>query len=125
MLMEKVTVEYQKYQAKAQEAGFYATLMAAAMGSALKAVGMEPVPPPGSLRVGISLSALGKIEPTLLDDPSRQSGLLYIKLEDFEAISKRLKREIMKGMVTPKNEDEIPRLIFALASQLLEKSHGE
>jgi len=125
MLMQRVRVDYAKYMAQAQEAGFNVTLMAALVDSILKAGGMEPAAPPASLKVGISISALGKIEPTLLDDPLRQSGVLHITFEHFEATGQRLKREILKGKVIPKNEEEIPGLIFARASQPPGKSPGK
>jgi len=125
VLIEKVKVGYQNYQAQAQQADLYAKFMTAAIDIALRAGRMEPVPPPDSLRAGISISLSGTIEPALLGDPSRREGVVLLKFEEFEAIARRLKKEILKGTVVPKNEVEIPGLIFTLASQRPGKSPGK
>jgi len=124
-LTEKVRVDYQKYQAQTERANLLGKFVTSLTDVVLKAGRMEPVPLPNSLKSGISISPFGNIAPTLLNDPSRQSGVLYIKFEEFEAIAQRLKGEILKGAVVPKNEDEIPRLIFRLAAKSPEKSPGE
>jgi hypothetical protein len=86
---------------------------------------MESVPPPDSLRPGISISSPGRIEPTLLDDLSRRPGVLYITFEEFETTAQRVKGEILVGTVRLKNEQDIPGLIFKFASQPREKSKGK
>ncbi len=68
-----------------------------------------------SIRIGISISALGKIEPALFDDPNRQPDAILITFEEFETVAQRLKGEILKGTIVPKSEGEIPGLIGALA----------
>lgn len=125
VLVQKIKGDYEKYQAQAQEAALYAKFMTVMADIALETGGMEPLPPPDSLKIGISISASGKIEPTWLDDPARQSNMLYITFEHFEETGQRLKRKIRNGRIIPKNEEEIPHLIFALASQPPEKSHRE
>ena len=73
---------------------------------------MEPIAPPPSVRIGISISPLGKIEPALFDGPNRQPGVILITLEEFEKIAQRLKGEVLKGTIVPTSEDEIPKLIY-------------
>ena len=38
--------------------------------------------------------------------------MILITLKEFEEITERLKGEILKGMVMPKSEDEIPKPIY-------------
>lgn len=111
-LLEKVRADYQKYQAQAQKADFLGKFMTLGIDTVLKVGGMEPILPPASLQIGISISPSGKIEPALFDDPNRQPDAILITFEKFEAITQRLKGEILKGEVAPKSEDEIPRLIY-------------
>jgi len=111
-LLAKVKTNYQKYQTQAQSADFMAKFATLAMDIALKAGGMEPVVPPESPRVGISLSPTGTIEPDLLNYPQRQPNAIVIAYEKFEAIAQRLKGEILEGTLVPKSKDEIPKLIY-------------
>ena len=114
-LLAKVKSDYQKWQAQAQKADLLGKFMTLGVDVVLKAGGMEPIVPPPSARIGISISASGKIELALFDDPNRQPDAIFITFEEFETVAHRLKGEILKGMVVPKSEDEIPRLIRALA----------
>lgn len=116
-LLQKVRAEYQKYQAQAQKADFLGKFMTLGIEAVLKAGGMEPIPPAASLQVGMSISPSGKIEPALIDDPYRQSDAILITFEQFEAIAQRLRGEILKGMIVPKSEDEISKLIYGLAAE--------
>ena len=113
-LLEKIKADYQKYHAQAQKVDLMGKLMTMGMNIALKTGGMEPVPPPSSLRVGLSIHPSGKIEPTLMDDPNRQ-GAILVTYEEFTAIAQRLKDELLKGTPVPRSEDEIPGLIHTLA----------
>lgn len=115
MLVQKLKVDYQKHQAQAGKVDLLTQFMTVAVDSVLKAGGMEPVPLPDSLRVGISISVLGKIEPALLDDSSPREGGVLVKFEEFEAIAQRLKEEILKGKIMPESEEEIPKLIHDYA----------
>ena len=90
-LLEKVKVDYRKYQARAQEASLYGKIMTLAADIVLKAGGMESIPPPESLRVGISLSPSGKIVPALMDDPNRQPDAILVTYEEFTESPKGLK----------------------------------
>jgi hypothetical protein len=116
-LLKKVRADYQKYQAQAQKVDFLGKFMTLGVDIALKAGGMEPIVPPVSLQVGISISLLGKIEPALIDDLNRQPDAIIVTLEQFEAIAHRLRGEILKGMIVPKSEDEISKLIYGLAAE--------
>ncbi len=83
----------------------------------LKAGGMGPTALPASLQVGISISQTGRIEPALIDDLNRQPDVILITFEKFEAIVQRLKGELLKGAIAPTSEDEIPKLVYDLASE--------
>ena len=83
----------------------------------LKAGGMEPILPPASLQIGISISPSSKIEPALFDDPNRQPDAILITFEEFEAIALRLNGELLKGTIVPTSEDEIPKLIYGLVAE--------
>lgn len=76
---------------------------------------MQPVALPPSLRIGISIFPSGKIEPALLDDPYKPPNVILATLEEFETIAQRLKVELLKGTIVLTGEEEIPRLIRALA----------
>ncbi len=116
-LLVKVKTDYQKYQAQAQKADFLGKFMTLAVDVALKAGGMEPIAPPASLQVGVSISPSGKIEPALSDDPNRQPEAIFVTFDQFEAIAQRLKGKLLKGTVMPANEGEIPRLVYGLAAE--------
>ena len=80
-LLAKVRTDYQKWQAQAQKADFLGKFMTLGVDVVLKAGGMEPIAPPASVRIGISISPLGKIEPALIGDPNRQSDVILITLK--------------------------------------------
>jgi len=124
-LLEKVKADYQKYQAQAQRADLLGRFMTVGVDIALKAAGIEPIPLPNSLRVGISISASGKIEPALIEDPNRRQGAVLVTYEEFSAIAQRLKDELLKGTIVPTSEDEIPKLIHNLALKSPESFSGE
>jgi len=117
VLLEKVRANYQQYHARAKEADLLGKFMTLGVDMVLKAGGMEPVPPPTSLQVGVSISPLGKIEPTLFDDPNKQPDTIVTTFEGFEAIAQRLRGEILKGTIVPKSEDEIPKLVYGIAAE--------
>ena len=71
-LLAKVRTDYQNWPAQAQKADFSGKFMTLGVGVVLKAGGMEPIAPPPSVRIGISISPLGKLEPALIGDPDRQ-----------------------------------------------------
>jgi hypothetical protein len=114
VLLTQVRGDYQKWQAQAQKVDLLGKFMTLGLDAVLKAGGKEPVAPPPSPHIGISISPLGKIEPALFDDPHRQPDAIVITFEEFEAVAQRLKGEIVKGTAVPKSEDEIPGLIGAL-----------
>jgi hypothetical protein len=114
-LLEKVRVDYQRYQARAQEANLLGNFMTMGMNTVFKAGGMEPIPLPDSLRVGESIYPSGKIEPALIDDPNRQPDAILVTYDEFAAIAQRLKEQLLKGTIVPSSEDEIPKLVYNLA----------
>jgi hypothetical protein len=114
-LVQKVKADYQKYQAQAQEADLRGKLLALGLDIALRVGGMEPIPLPDSLRVGISMRPSGKIAPALMDDPNRQPDAIIVTYEEFVAIAQRLKDGLLKETIVPTTEDEIPELIYSLA----------
>lgn len=114
-LLEKVKANYQKYQAQAQKVDLMGKLMTMGMNIALKTGGMEPVPPPNSLRLGVSISPSGKMDPAVMDDPNRPQDAVLVTYEEFVAVAQRLKDRLLRGTIMPSSEDEIPRLIHNLA----------
>jgi hypothetical protein len=114
-LVQKVKADYQKYQARVQEAELWGKSVTLMADIVLKAGGMEPIPLPNSLRLGVSISQSGKIVPTLMDDPNRQPDVVIVTYEKFLAIAQRLKDELLKGTIVPTGEDEIPKLVYNLA----------
>lgn len=78
----------------------------------LKAGGMEPIPLPDSLRVGISMYPSGKMVPTIIDDPNRQPDAIVVTYERFVTIAQRLKEEVLRGTIMPTSEEEIPKLVY-------------
>ena len=113
--LEKIKADYQKYQAQSQKVDLMGKLMTMGMNIALKTGGMEPVPPPNSLRVGLSIHPSGKIEPALIDDPNKPLDTILVTYEEFLAIAQRLKDKLIKGTIVPTSEDEIPGLIRDIA----------
>ena len=58
----------------------------------------------------------GKIDPALIDDPNKPPDAILVTCEEFLAIAQRLKDRLLKGTIVPNSEDEIPELIYNLAS---------
>lgn len=114
-LLQTVKADYRDFEAKAQKIDLLGKFMIGGMNIALMAGRMQPMPPLPPTRLGISISPSGKIEPALLDDAGRQPGAVLIGFEEFERLALRLKGRILKGIVVPINEDEIPKLIHNLA----------
>jgi hypothetical protein len=114
-LLQKVKSDYQNYQSQAQKVDILSKFTTLGIDIALKAGGMQPVAPPPSPRIGISISPSGKIEPALLDDQYKPPNVILITFEEFEAVTHRLKVELLKGTIVPTSEEEIPGLIRDLA----------
>lgn len=115
-LLQGIRVDYRELEAQARKVDLLGRFMTGGMNIALMAGRMQPVPALPPVRLGISVSPSGKIEPDLIDDLHRQPGTLLIKFEDFERLALSLRDRILKGEIVPTNEDEIPKLIHALAS---------
>ena len=73
------------------------------------------MPHPMLLQTCISISASGRIEPALFDDSRIQASAIFVPINKFETIARRLKDEIMTGKVLPESEEQIPKLIYDLA----------
>jgi hypothetical protein len=113
-LLEKVRGDHQEYQAQTRKARLYGKLITLAADIVLKAGGLEPMPFPDSLRVGISLHSSGEIQPALIDDPIKQPGAIVVTYERFVAIVQKLEDDLLKGTIVPTSEDEIPKLVYDL-----------
>ena len=114
-LLQMVKADYQDSQAKAHKVDLLGKFMTGGMNIALMTGRMQPMPALHPTRLGISISPSGKIAPALFDDPHRQPGVVLISFKEFEGLTLRLRDRILKGIVMPKNDDEIPKLIHSLA----------
>ncbi len=115
--IEEVKADYQKFLEKASKAELWGMSVALMADIVLKVGGMEPIPPPDSLRVGISMHPAGKIEPALMDGPTRHPDGVIVTYEQFVAIVQRVKDDLLKGTIVPSSEDEIPKLVYNLATK--------
>ncbi len=113
--LEKVKVDYQKYQAQAQKAemcGKAVTLMADTI---LKAAGMAPMPLPNPQLIGVWISQSGKIALTLAGDLPQPPGEVLVTYEEFLEIAQRLKNGLLQGTIVPISEDDVPGLVYMFA----------
>jgi len=115
LLLEKVSSDYEKYQAEVNKANFVGQIMGTAIDAVMRAGRLGPISPPSPLEGCLSIWPSGKIEPTYRGATSEQSEAVLVRFEEFEKLTLKLKDEILKGMVMPKSEDEIPNLIGNLA----------
>ena len=69
---------------------------------------MEPVSPPEPVRLGISISPSGKMEPDWLDNPNRNPKAIFVTYEEFVTITNRLEDKLLRGTIVPSSEDENP-----------------
>ncbi|MBM4432431.1 MAG: hypothetical protein FJ025_00305 [Chloroflexi bacterium] len=115
-LRQAVKTDYESFQTKAQKADFLGKFMTVGIDVILTARGMQPIALQNSLRVGISIYQTGKIEPAIIDDSNRQLDVIIVTYEEFAAIVRKLRDQLLKRTVIPTNEDEIPELIYNLAS---------
>ena len=109
-------VRYQDLEAQAQRADLVGKFMTLGMYVIARTGGTEPVPPPEPVRLGISVSPSGKMEPDWLDNPNRDPKATFMTYEEFVTIAKRLEDKLLRGIIVPSNEDEIPRLMYSEAS---------
>ena len=114
--LQEIKARYANLQAKAKQVDLLGKFMTLGMGAVLKAGGMEPVPPPEPVRLGISISPSGKIEPDWRDNPNREPVAIFVRYEEFVSIAQRLKDKLLRGTVVPLSEDEISNLIYSEAS---------
>lgn len=115
-LLQMVEADYDNFQAKAQRVDLVGKFMKIPLDMMLKARGMEPLPLPESLPLGISISPSGTIVPDWMDNPNREPGAIFVTYEEFVAIAQRLKDKLIKGPIVPSSEDEIPKIIYHFTS---------
>ena len=116
-LLQMVKADYENFRAKAQEVDFLAKFMTVGIDIVLKAGGMQPIAPPPPPQLGVTISSSGNIEPDWLDNPNREPGAIFVIYEEFMAIAQKLKDELLRGTIVPTSEDEIPTLVYNLASK--------
>ena len=116
-LLQMVKADYDNLQAKAQKVDFVGKFMTIGIDMVLKAGGMEPMPLPNSLRIGVAIHPSGKIEPALMDDPNKLPDAILVTYKEFLAIAQRLKDKLLSGAIVPTSENEIPELIYGLAAK--------
>ena len=116
-LLQTVQKDYESFQAKAQKVDFLGKFMTVGIDMVLKAGGMQPIAPPPSLQLGVTISSLGKIEPDWLDNPDRKPGAIFMTYEQFMATIQKLKEKLLIGAIELTSEEEIPRLLYKLGSK--------
>jgi hypothetical protein len=111
-LLETVRADYENFQAQAQKVDFLGRFMTVGIDVVLKTGGMQPLPPPPSPQLGITVSSSGKIRPDWLDNPDREPAAIFLTYEQFMATIQKLKEKLLNGAIVPASEAEIPRLIY-------------
>jgi hypothetical protein len=121
-LLQTVKTDYESFQAKAQQVDFLGKFMMVGIDLVLKTGGMQPVAPPPSPQLGVTVSSSGKIEPDWRDNPYREPKGIFVTYDEFMAIVQRLKDKLLKGTIVPTREEEIPKLLHSLALELPKNS---
>jgi len=114
-LVETVQRDYESFQAEARKVDFLGKFMTVGIDVVLKAGGMQPIAPPSSLELGITISSSGEIRPDWLDNPDREPGAIFLTYEQFMATIQKLKEKLLNGAIEPTGEGDIPRLVYSLA----------
>ena len=115
LFLEKVRSDYEKYQAEVNKANFMGQFMGRAMDTMMRAGRLGSISLPSPIEGCLAIWPSGKIEPTYRGATSAQLEAVLVRFDDFEKLALKLKDEMLKGMITPKSEDEIPNLIGNLA----------
>ena len=115
-LILEVKGDYEKCQVVRNKADLLSKFMTAAADIALIAARKEPIPLPTTPEISISISSEGKIEPVVDDGTAPLVGFILLTFEEFQEVALKLRQMVMEGAVAPKGEDEIPKLIYTLAS---------
>lgn len=124
-LVRKVKTDYENYTSQALMANLFGKWSEAMVNLTLQAIRQAPVAPITPLQTCISIHPSGRIEPALFDSSSAQQDVILLRLDKFEAISRRLEDEIMEGRVVPQSEEEIPKLIHRLALESPQEPPGQ
>jgi len=114
-LVETVKTDYENLRAQAQKVDFVGKFMTLGIDVVLKAGGVQPIAPPSSLQLGVTISSSGKIGPDWLDNPDREPGAVFFAYEQFMTIIQELEQKLQKGVIEPTSEEEIPRLVYSFA----------
>jgi Holliday junction DNA helicase RuvB len=80
-LVETVKRDYENPQAEARQVDFLSKFMTVGIDVVLKAGGMQPIAPPPSPQLGVSISPSGKIRPDWLDNPDREPAAIFLTEE--------------------------------------------
>jgi len=115
VLLETVQRDYESFQAKAQKVDFLGKFMTVGIDVVLRAGGMQPIAPPPSPQLGITISSTGKIVPDWLDNPDREPSAVFLTYEQFMATIQKLKEKLLNGAIEPTGEGDISRLVYSLA----------
>jgi hypothetical protein len=114
-LVETVQKNYESLQAKAQKVDFLGKFMTVGIDVVLRAGGMQPIAPPPSPQLGVTICSSGRIEPDWLNNPNREPGAVFVTYEQFMATIEKLKEKLLNGTIEPNGEGDIPRLVYSLA----------
>jgi len=114
-LVETVRRDYETFQARAQKADFLNKFMTIGIDVVLKAGGMQPIAPPSTPELGVTISPSGKITMDWRDNPNREPAAIFVTREQFTAIALKLKEKLLEGAIVPANDNEIPRLVYSLS----------
>ena len=115
-LVEVVKSKHDRYQVEVDRANLFGKLMTPVRDAFLKMGRMQPVPPAAPLENCISISSSGKIELTLRGALPSQPDRVLVTFEEFRGLALKLRQMVIRGDIRPRSEEEIPKLIYELAS---------
>jgi len=111
LFLEKVRVDYKKYQTEVNKANLMGQVMGRAMDVMMQAGRLGPISPPSPLAGCLAIWPYGKIEPTYRGATSEQSEAVLVRFDEFQGAVMKLRDMILKGEVAVSAESEIPGLI--------------
>ncbi|MFP3975707.1 MAG: hypothetical protein ACLFVK_05730, partial [Dehalococcoidia bacterium] len=111
-LLRDIEPRYHKLEDQARQSYYQARFISLGMSAISRVMGMQPMPPPDQIQVGISLSPSGEIDPDWIDGPEKAPDAIFVGYNQFLAIAQGLKGKLMRGEVTPSSEGEIPKLLY-------------
>jgi len=114
-LVHKIEPKYRELESQTSELYYRASFISLGMSAISRVMGVQPVPPPDQIQVGISLSASGEIEPDCSDNPERAPDAIFVGYNQFMGIVQGLKGKLIRGEVTPSSEGDIAKLLYSEA----------